>query len=57
MERRYRAPQASHSVEDQIKACLYCNDAGYLELRERLYHFYVYARIAQPPRWCRIVYI
>jgi hypothetical protein len=27
-----------NTVEDQIKACLYCNDVGYLELRERLTH-------------------
>lgn len=26
------------AVQDQIKNCPYCNDAGYLELRERLTH-------------------
>lgn len=27
-----------NEVEEQIKACSFCNDAGYLELRDRLTH-------------------
>lgn len=34
IEHRHR----NNEIQNQIKACLYCNDAGYLELRERLTH-------------------
>jgi hypothetical protein len=38
----WSADQQRHAqrtaIEEQIKACPFCNDAGYLELRERLTH-------------------